>query len=364
MAEYRSTGRELRKSPKGVIAAIFAILLTAGAAYGASRVLKGMESLETAFDPTDTELSVPELDEESEEESPDGIQYGNAELYVSRIHHGPLTLVNQDYPTEDSDEGLISVFEKKADIVAVRDMEVILQEEAVEAINQLAVAFQNATGHTDLLILNGYITKDAQKRLYEADLQRTGGNSSDLYAIPGCSEYETGYSFELAIYNGGFHDFSPEGDYAWILEHCAEYGFIQRYPANKADLTGVSDQPNVFRYVGIPHAWFMAKNNLCLEEYLEVLEGYPYDGGHLRLNDPIGRSYEAYYVSVDPTTVDPTVIIPVPKDKPFNFSGNNKHGFFVTAELGWQDQDTWASGTTIPSTSLPPETTTTTTVLN
>lgn len=353
MAEYRSTGKELRKSPKGFIACILALLLMAGGAFGASRILNGMEMLDTGADTSEeVELLVPG-DESEEESSENAVEYGNAELYVSRIHHGPLILVNNDYPTEDVDEGIISVIEKKSDIVAVRDNEVYLAEEAVDAINQMAAGFQKATEHTDLLIMSGYITKDAQKQLYEADLQRTGGNSSDLYAVPGCSEFESGYSFELALFNGGYREFTGEDEYAWVTDHCAEYGIIQRYPEGKSDITGVSGKQNIFRYVGIPHAWFMQKNGLCLEEYVEVLEGYPHDGEHLQLNDPIGRSFEAYYVSVDPSTTTPTTLIPVPKEFQFSFSGNNKHGFFVTVEKGWQNQDTWSSGDDAPADSEP-----------
>ena len=343
MAEYRSTGRELRKSPKGFIAGILVLLLISGAAFGASRVLKGMEPLEndSAADES-SELDIPELNS-TEESSEDEPEYGSAELSVEWIHHGALALVNNDFPTNDIDTGIIRVADKKSDIVSVRDMEVYLMEDAVDAFNQMAAAFQKATEHKDLLIMNGYVTKEEQKRLYEADLQRTGGNSSELYAVPGCSEYETGYSFQLALFNGAFHDFTGEDDYAWILEHCAEYGFIQRYPEDKSDFTGVTGKTDIFRYVGIPHAWFMAKNNLCLEEYLDVLEGYPYDGDHLQLNDPIGRSYEVYYVSVDPSLTAQKTTIPVPKEFEWSFSGNNKHGFFVTTEMGWQDQDTWDS---------------------
>lgn len=355
MAEYRSTGKELRKSPKGFIAGILALLLVVGAAFGASRVLNGMEELETAPNPAEeSELDVPALDS-TEESSEDAIEYGSAELSVSWIRHGALALVNNDYPTEDIDTGIIRVVDKKSDIVSVRDMDVYLMEEAVDAFNQMAAAFQKATEHKDLLIMNGYITKDAQKQLYEQDLQRTGGNSSELYDVPGCSEYETGYSFQLALFDGRFHDFTGEDEYAWIIDHCAEYGFIQRYPENKSDFTGVSGKTDIFRYVGIPHAWFMKKNDLCLEEYITVLEGYPHGGGeHLRLNDPIGRSYEAYYISIDPSMTAEKTMIPVPKDYQWTFSGNNKHGFFVTVELGWQDQDTWgADSTAAPETAAP-----------
>lgn len=29
----------------------------------------------------------------------------------------------------------------------------------------------------------------------------------------------------------------------WLMEHCAEYGFILRYPSDKSDLTGVGYEP-------------------------------------------------------------------------------------------------------------------------
>ena len=53
----------------------------------------------------------------------------------------------------------------------------------------------------------------------------------------------------------------------WMDENCAEYGFIKRYPSNKADITGW-DEPWHFRYVGVEAAKEIAQNGLTLEEYL------------------------------------------------------------------------------------------------
>lgn len=331
MAEYRSTGRELRKSPKGLIVGLFLIALTAAGAFYAGNVLNNMVSLEPD-DSDEAEISVPDMSEMSEESS--RIEYGSVRISKDRIRRGPLMLVNDSFPTEDAEEGIVSVFEQKNEYLTVRDMEVRLLDETMDALNRMAEGFHTATGHADLLVRDGYITKDAQKRLYEADLQMTGGSSSALYAMPGCSEFESGYTFELSLFvNGAFEDFTDEGDYAWILQHCAEYGFVQRYPEGKSEYTHVTDRPWVFRYVGTPHAWYMYKNKLCLEEYTEMLEMHPFESEHALISDQLGREYEVYYVSVDPDDPEPDTVVPMPIDCQYSYTGNNKHGFYVTVNL-------------------------------
>ena len=58
MAAYRSTGKELRKSPKGLVAGILSVLLAAGAAYGIKLALDGIEPITNGA--AQTEISVPE----------------------------------------------------------------------------------------------------------------------------------------------------------------------------------------------------------------------------------------------------------------------------------------------------------------
>lgn len=331
MAEYRSTGRELRKSPKGVFAGLFLIALAACGAFFGKTVLENMVSLEPG-DSEEIEIDVPSVQEESEDS--DATDYGFVSYSKNRIRRGPLMIVSEDFPAEDAEEGIVSVFEKKSDCLFVRDMEVFLMDEAMDALNRLAEDFKAETGHADLLVKEGYITKEAQRRLYEADLQQTGANHSDLYAMPGCNEFESGYTFELMLLvNGAFQEFTGEGDYEWILKHCAEYGFVQRYPEEKSDITHVSGRPWVFRYVGTPHAWYMYKNKLCLEEYTSLLELSPYEGEHGIINDQLGREYEVYYFSVDPDDPEPEVVVPTPMNRVYTISGNNKHGFYITVDM-------------------------------
>ena len=59
---------------------------------------------------------------------------------------------------------------------------------------------------------------------------------------------------------------------AWLNEHCWEYGFIVRYRAEKAEITGIIDEPWHFRYVGVKVAMELKDSDLCLEEYLGAVE--------------------------------------------------------------------------------------------
>lgn len=63
-------------------------------------------------------------------------------------------------------------------------------------------------------------------------------------------------------------DFPYEGISQRFRELAPAYGFIERYPAGKERVTGIAHEPWHFRYVGTSHAKSMARQGLCLEEYL------------------------------------------------------------------------------------------------
>ena len=58
----------------------------------------------------------------------------------------------------------------------------------------------------------------------------------------------------------------------WLMAHCAEYGFILRYPVDKSEITGIGYEPWHYRYVGKRNAGNIMDSGLCLEEYLDLLE--------------------------------------------------------------------------------------------
>ena len=58
--------------------------------------------------------------------------------------------------------------------------------------------------------------------------------------------------------------------FAGLKAHCAEYGFILRYPQGKESITGVTYEPWHYRYVGREAAQIMMQRGITLEEYKEL----------------------------------------------------------------------------------------------
>jgi hypothetical protein len=97
----------------------------------------------------------------------------------------------------------------------------------------------------------------------------------------------------------------------------------------KSDITGYESQPYHFRYVGKPHSYLMGLKGYCLEEYLEYLSHYPFDGSHIQVTDNDNKTYEIYYVPSEGETTQ----VPVPVEEPYTISGDNSSGFIVTVAL-------------------------------
>ena len=189
-------------------------------------------------------------------------------------------------------------------------------------------AFFEATYDDNIVVQSGYRSKERQQELYDADLAATGLDYSELVAAPGHSEHQTGLCVDLGLYDGT--DYDGTGVYAWINEHCYEYGFILRYPDDKTSVTEIQAEPWHYRYVGRPHAFYMMNNHLCLEEYMDLLKEHPCDGEHLVITDCDGKLYEVYSYKMD-AEYDSTMV-PVPSSLPYTVSGNNADGFIVTFE--------------------------------
>lgn len=86
---------------------------------------------------------------------------------------------------------------------------------------------------------------------------------------PGYSEHHTGLAVDLNDVSDGFEETEA---YRWLAEHGAEYGFVQRYKKEKAEITGIDNESWHYRYVGREHAKEMERLGLCLEEYVEYLK--------------------------------------------------------------------------------------------
>lgn len=119
---------------------------------------------------------------------------------------------------------------------------------------------------------NIIIDIDSAFRTHEIFDKFTKEKGIEHVARAGSSEHESGLAIDIAIkindtwYNS--YESILDESYQFLHEHCAEFGFILRYPKNKEEITGYSYEPWHFRYLGnISLAKYIMKNNLTLEEY-------------------------------------------------------------------------------------------------
>ena len=125
---------------------------------------------------------------------------------------------------------------------------------------------------------SGYVSLDRQTRNYDKQVESliASGLSEEqskvqaiFYVLPeGCSEHNYGLAIDIGWIADSFAD-SPA--YSWLKKHAAEYGFIERYTADKEGITHYQASPWHWRYVGVDAAKAMKADNLCLEEYLGKL---------------------------------------------------------------------------------------------
>ena len=122
---------------------------------------------------------------------------------------------------------------------------------------------------------SGYRTSEEQQKLYDEKCRSylNEGYSQDeakeltedWVAVPGTSEHELGLGVDINA--DGIHS-TGEEVYQWLEKNAHLYGFIYRYPQDKTELTGISNEPWHYRYVGVKAATEIHEQGVCLEEYL------------------------------------------------------------------------------------------------
>ena len=113
----------------------------------------------------------------------------------------------------------------------------------------------------EFIVYSAYRDYEYQKKLY------TGFD--DYQAKPGESEHHTGLALDITIHGIGLYpSLGSHSAGIWLKNNIEDFGFIERYPKGKEDITGYPYEPWHIRYVGIYHAKKMKSENLTLEEYL------------------------------------------------------------------------------------------------
>lgn len=141
-----------------------------------------------------------------------------------------------------------------------------LDATAYQAFLQLQADAAKA-GHS-IPLVSGYRSYSYQAQLYDSYVARDGQAAADRYsARPGHSEHQSGLAMDVGAIDNNYGQ-TPAGQ--WLNAHCAEYGFILRYPQGKESITGYMYEPWHIRYVGSAAAEAIMANGLTLEEYLGV----------------------------------------------------------------------------------------------
>ncbi len=321
---------------KKFLDAILSLALVAGLGFGGYYIV----SHGTVIDQTTTYYNPeeqPVTEEETEPENQSGIIFENEEVNNTEVNNSPLILVNSNFACTSENANLVSLMQKRLEAdnhnFGVRDDELLVREIMADALIRMFDAYKEATEQDDIVVVSGFRTAEDQQRLYEEDLEETGLDYSERVAPSGYSEHQTGWCVDLDI--SGDEEFDGTGEQKWILDNCYKYGMILRYPEGKQDITGIQYEPWHFRYVGIPHATIMTNDGITLEEYVDLLKAYPYDGDHLQITDYDGKIYEIFYYPMN-TEYDST-LVPIPVGLDYQICGNNIDGFIVTIDTGEYD---------------------------
>lgn len=95
--------------------------------------------------------------------------------------------------------------------------------------------------------------------------------AATIVAVPGTSEHHTGLAADITTpsFDRLNQDFDKTDAYQWLVTHCAEYGFILRYPKEKTEITKIIYEPWHYRYVGKEAARIIMSEGICYEEFVE-----------------------------------------------------------------------------------------------
>lgn len=130
------------------------------------------------------------------------------------------------------------------------------------------------------VICSSYRSLEKQTTLFEEQVSMNMSNGASReeaekqaavwVAPPGTSEHQLGLALDIvsSSYQGLDEAQEETAEQKWLMKHCAEYGFILRYPTDKSDITGIGYEPWHYRYVGKKAAKEIMKQGICLEEYL------------------------------------------------------------------------------------------------
>ena len=204
------------------------------------------------------------------------------------ITQGQYRMVN-----DDTENLLPSSFEPTCGVIDGTKY-MMFDVDALPYLNAMIHAAEDA-GFT-VYIAAGYRTYSYQTQMYNAksssiawdkyqvtdyldpNYQKAAEEAKKYVMYPGSSEHQLGLAVDIMDrqYKSLIYEYMDQDFFAWLDEHCADYGFIKRYPTRKLLLTGW-DEPWHYRYVGVEAAKYIMEHGICYEEfYAHYHPGFKY----------------------------------------------------------------------------------------
>ena len=251
-------------------------------------------------------------------------EYAVRQLTPADISRGNLILINHEHGFEIPDAGrLFSIAGINVDFFRVTGDELLLLEEVIHPLFNMMNAFYLATGNDSVSVISGFRDLERQREILDDHIERMGSVEARRWVSePGHSEHHSGLAIDFGVYQDGvLRTFLGTGTTAWFSQYAHNFGFILRYPEGKTEITGIAHEPWHFRYVGLPHSYFIHRNGWVLEQYIDVIMQYttrenPFTAYHR------GYVYEIYFTR--------EMEVRVPFGSIFDVSGTNIDGFIVT----------------------------------
>ncbi|MCI8360543.1 MAG: M15 family metallopeptidase [Clostridiales bacterium] len=183
-----------------------------------------------------------------------------------------LKLVNQDNKLDQDHNPELQVIEARYNPNRLK-----FDVRAIDALNQMCADAEK--DGVSLVVISAYRSISKQTTLYNNKVDRLvaqGQSREDALvaaatevALPGTSEHNLGLAVD---FNSTEQDFENTKACKWLKENAEKYGFVNRFPADKQELTKIIYEPWHYRYVTVEHAAKMNELNMCLEEYVPYLQ--------------------------------------------------------------------------------------------
>ena len=257
---------------------------------------------------------------------PSAVEYKDVSMDLSHTQYGPLALVNDtheyqfpqaaeknlakiwDYRTAHTEDGKTPAYKTSFNTL-------LIDGAALPSMHAWLEEFYKETGKSDAIISASYRTFEEQSK----------------FSVPaGKSDHHTGFGVTLKIYADGVTSNIYENPdyYTWLVDNAHKYGFVVRYPEDKAAITGISEYVEYFHYVGDGPAAYMKANNLCLEEFVAQIKAYKH-GNPLEVTDANGQDWLIYYTACD----GDMTTVKLPTNFTYTVSGDNEGGIIVCVSL-------------------------------